>query len=419
VNGPYGVGASRCIVVAAHALAGCLVPLAALTAQDAGPEFTVRTIDGGVVRASALQLRGEALRLAIAGGGERELRLDDVAACTRDGGAARAPAPAGELRLRSGQRLRADLAAADGDRLTFRAALAKAPLVVPLRTVRALRFAAEAKAGYDGMERAIADASDRDLLFAHRGAEVTRHTVAVIGFEGSGADLRLRVRFAGKEQEPQPLDKFYGLVLGQGAAPDPQAGPRATVALADGESVAGRLLALDTAADECRVRLDEGGELVYAASDVLALRVSSDRLVYLSDLEPSVEQTAALRRIWPWLRDRAPLGDGIELGGTRFERGIAMIPRTRLTFDLHGRYDWFEAVVGIDARAGPLGHAVIRILGDDRVLFEVPAVTRASAQRVRISVKDVRRLTLVADFGDDLDFGDHCCFADARLLRES
>ena len=72
----------------------------------------------------------------------------------------------------------------------------------------------------------------------------------------------------------------------------------------------------------------------------------------------------------------------------------------------------------LDRCAGPAAHAVFRILGDDRVLFDSGPVTPQSSPRaLRIPVTKVQRLTLEADFGDNLDLGDLCVFAAPRLLK--
>ena len=55
------------------------------------------------------------------------------------------------------------------------------------------------------------------------------------------------------------------------------------------------------------------------------------------------------------------------------------VPRTRLLYDLGGRYDLFEATIGIDERGGPQAHAIFRVYGDGRMLYESPPMLLASA----------------------------------------
>ncbi len=327
--------------------------------------------------------------------------------------------------LRSGQRLAANIrGVADGEggqKLVLDVPPARTCILVPVRAIRALRLVPATAADAAGFADAARDDARRDILFARRSeTDVVRLTVVFKRFEQVGDEVRAVVEFGGKEQPGQPLAKLYGLVFGQGAAPDAQPGPRATVHIAGGGTVTGALAALDPVADRCVLRLDEGADLDFPLRHVARVTFRSDRLVYLSDLDPTVvEQTPALGRTWPWLRDRAPLGDDLRLGGKTHRRGLVLIPRTKLSFDIGGRFDWFETTIGIDDRAGEIGDATVRILGDGKVLYEREHVCpHYLPQAVRLAVKDVRTLTLEADFGERLDLGDHCVFADARVRKD-
>ncbi|MEZ5966721.1 MAG: NPCBM/NEW2 domain-containing protein [Planctomycetota bacterium] len=332
----------------------------------------------------------------------------------------------GMIVLRSGQTLRGNVrGVVDGGHLRVEVPPARQPVTLPTSVLRALRFTDQARSDGEAFDDALRDGSRRDLLFAYRRGDPTqgmvRLTVAVHHFEQADEQVAVAVEFDGKMQPAQPLGKLYAIVFGQGAAPDRQGGASTTVHTNGGPVFTGHLVALEPAKDRCVLRLDEGCELDVPWRFVERLDVRSDRLVYLSDMEPTeVQQTAALTRKWPWLRDASLLGDGLQLSGSTYERGLVLIPRTRLTFDLGGRFDRFEAVVGIDDRAGGLGHAVVRVLGDEAVLFEAKAVQpRSLPYPVDVSVKDVRKLVLEVDFGERLDLGDHCVFADARVVRDS
>jgi hypothetical protein len=227
----------------------------------------------------------------------------------------------------------------------------------------------------------------------------------------------VRVRFAGEDQTIA-LSRVHGLVFGvdHGAPPDALANPRVVLTLRNGREISGGLAAMDQA--RCRLRLDEGVDLELASNSVVRIQVQSDRLVHLTDLTPETEQTAALDRSWPPLLDHGPGGGPIQLGGRSFARGLVLFPRTRLTYALDGRFDILETTIGLEERAGPAAHAVFRILGDDRVLFDSGPVTpRSEPRALKITVTKVKRLTLEADFGENLDLGDLCVFAAPRLLK--
>ncbi|HLU39226.1 MAG TPA: NPCBM/NEW2 domain-containing protein, partial [Planctomycetota bacterium] len=358
--------------------------------------------------------------------GEVARPLEEIREVVHPGAVPLARPAVGAVVLWSGQVLDGTVRGVGGDRgttLSVEVPPAIRPVELPLRTVRALRTSTpHPEAGV--FDEALQGEGGRDLLFAWRRGDpalgLVRLTVTVRRFVADGEEPAVVVEFDGKEQPAQALSRLYGLVFGSGAAPDPQEGARVTVHATSGATFLGRLVALDPAADRCLLRLDEGCDLELPWRHVARLSIRSDRLVYLSDLEPvSVEQTPALSRTWPWLKDRAPGGPGLVLGGKRYERGLVLVPRTRLVYDLHERYDRFAAVLGIDDRAGDMGDAVVRVFGDDRNLLTVERVRRSDQPReVELPVAGVRRLILEVDFGENLDFGDHCVFAEARVLRD-
>jgi hypothetical protein len=389
------------------------------------------TIEGVTVSGKLVGLDTEQrLTVTREDGAAQMLALDAVRELARDDATPAAAPATGLVLLRSGQSLNARITGtrrdANGLVLLFAVPPARTEIALPLRTIRAVRFAEAARADGDGFDAAMRDAATQDRVFAYpRGNQaerIVRRTVEVRSFSVDEADQQLRVVVAidGREQPALPVRNLYGIVFGQGAAPDPQAGARVTAHVGPGWSFTGLLAELQPDADRCVLRLDEGAELDLPWQHVQRLSVRSDRLVYLSDLEPTaVEQTPALSRKWEWLRDRAPLGDGIVLQGATHRRGLVLVPRTKLTFDLGGRFDWFEAAVGIDDRAAAVADAIVRVRGDGRILFEADHVKRGvPSLPVKVSVQGIRQLVLETDFGESLDVGDHCAFADARVRRE-
>lgn len=323
--------------------------------------------------------------------------------------------------LRSGALLEAAVTggqAASGEGSDVALALAFAPREVrmSMRHLRAFRLGAETDQDGGFAQALDKPLADKDLLFVlQTGQKPQRLSVLCKGI----TDKELVIEFSGQDRKVA-LDRIYGVVFGKnsGTPPAVQPMPRTILEIGDGSRFEGKLVAL-TAQGTATLRLDEGIELEFPVGFVAALRVRSDKLVYLSDLQPlKVEQTPAFDRVWPWLRDAAPGGSPILLHGKEFARGIVLIPRTRLTFDIGGRFDAFRATIGIDDRAGPRAHAVFRIVGDDKVLAEYPAITHTSEPvAIDVPVGGVRRLVIEADFGANFDLGDHCAFAAARLVK--
>lgn len=388
-----------------------LLLAAALPAQ----KHTITLVDGEVLsaRLEAVSSAGR-VRLAI-GDQTRELQLDELESVGCEKPEKRFHKGDALLTLRSGQHLPARLLGGAGQEARFDSPLAGEPLVFALRHLRAIRLGA-AQAQDGGYAEAVANPlADRDLIFFSRGDKMQRLSVSVRGLDQGD----VLVDYDGNEQRV-PLTRLYGIAFGRdtGLAATSQARPRVAVTLGNASTYEGKLVDLED--KRVRLRLDEGATLVLPVAEVARLVVRSDKLLYLSDAKPlKVEQVPAIDRVWPWLVDKAPGGGPIELAGRQYPRGLVLIPRTRLTFHLAGQYDAFRAVVGIDDHSGPQANAVFRVYLDDKVVYDSGPVTHQSEPKsLDLPLGGAQALTLETDFGANFDFGDHCAFALARVVRK-
>lgn len=381
-------------------------------AAQAGPIAAVTAIDGRVLT-GAVVATADRVRVQPDGGPAVELPLAEVLELRVDPQRAVAPRQATLCAwLRSGAVLPAVRIDGDAAAVTIETP-SGAHLSVPMTAVAALRTRANAPKTLDA-DRALPD-DNLDYLYVVKDGSPQRFSVTVHAVRDGKVFFALR----GTDYD-FPLrgdDSVAAIVFGRntGFAPDRIGAPRVTVELSGGERFAGRLLGLDAS---LLVELDEGARLQVPSERLLRLEVATDKLRWLSTLTPRVEQTAAFDRTWPWTVDGSPAGPGIRLAGRTFSRGVEMVPRTRLTYDLGGRYDVFEAVIGIDERGGPQAHAILRVLGDGAMLFESDPMTLGGVpQSIRVELGRCQELTLEADFGKNYDLGDLCAFADARVLQ--
>jgi hypothetical protein len=303
------------------------------------------------------------------------------------------------------------------DGIAFAADASAGDLTIRLAHVAAIRMAAEGGEDAGFAKARVEPPAATDHLFARdQSGVVRRYSMRVVGV---GPDA-VAVQADGKDRT-LPFDRVYGIVFGRdnGAAPDPVPTPRARVAVGDDVSFEGRLRSWN--GTTCVLELAEGLALELACETVRTIRIDSGLVAWLTDLAPAaVEQTPAFDRVWPWLADRTPNGPGIALGGRTWRRGLCLVPRVSIAFDVSaGSFDRFEATAGIDDRTSELAHAVLRVHVDGRLAFDSgPLVRGAAPQAVSIPLDGAHRLTLEADFGDNFDLGDHCVFADARLRKE-
>jgi NPCBM/NEW2 domain len=287
-------------------------------------------------------------------------------------------------------------------------------LAMPLRHVAAIRFAREGAPEPATLDADLDQPSPtNDFLYVAHDGRALRVSVTIDRMTADKLEFTLR-----GQASSTPLDTVIAIVFGKssGFAPDRQPKPRASVLLASGDRLEGKLLGLEKT---CRLRLDEGPTVELPREQVMSVAVATDKLTWLSDLQPKVEQVPAFDRVWPWTKDRSPVGPGIRLGDKNYEHGLVMVPKTVLTYRLDGRYDLFEATIGIESRGGPQANAVFRVLVDSKVAYESPAMTLGKApETVRLPLGKCKQLALEVDFGKNFDLGDLCVFADARVIQQ-
>lgn len=400
---------------------GLLTPIAmvtllaaAVTAQAVG---TARTIDGRALTGT-LVVAEDGSATITNDSGVTKLTVAELVGFERDGAQARTVKAESSVWLRSGlelpvKQLRGRPASQAGPAMLSMRLSSGLDVDVPLSTVRAIRqggllrpqpnlFAADF----------AAPPANNDLIYVVKDGQAQRSSVSVTSITEQTIDFTLR-----DNAYDFDLAGVAAVVFGAntGFAPDRQSRPRTVVALTTGERIEGKLLSV---ADSVRCRLDEGFVVEVPMRNLLRLEVSSDKLVWMSELTPAVQQTPAFDRTWPWHTDRTIAGPGFELAGQHYERGLGLVPFTRLTYDLEGRFDMFEATIGIDDRGGPEAHAIFRVLVDGKQVFESQPMTRGKKpEALRLELNKAKTLVLEVDFGKNYDLGDFCAFVNARVVQ--
>ena len=160
---------------------------------------------------------------------------------------------------------------------------------------------------------------------------------------------------------------------------------------------------------------------------VVRIDYSRGKVVYLGELEPeTVDWTPYFgpadnirsRAKFLWPRENRSLDSGpLQLDGRPYEKGIAIHSRTRLTYHLAGDFRRFKATAGIDDSVRPAGHVRLVLHGDGRVLFQADVAGTDPPRPLDLDVSSVRRLTILVDFGENLDTADHLDLCQARVVK--
>jgi hypothetical protein len=162
-----------------------------------------------------------------------------------------------------------------------------------------------------------------------------------------------------------------------------------------------------------------GQPIRFPVGDLIRLDPRTDAVVYLSDRQVDAQNYVSfIGPTRPFRTDRTVDGHQFRLGGRTYERGLGTQSRTLLAYKLRPGDKRFQALVGVDDRAGPLGGVVFRVLTDGVARVSTPCITcKDSPQAVDIDVSRSKLLILITEFGDRGDIRDLADWVEARIIR--
>ena len=161
-----------------------------------------------------------------------------------------------------------------------------------------------------------------------------------------------------------------------------------------------------------------GPTLTVKREHLVDASIRNGRVFYLSDLkELKSTFTTYLDDAWPMQRDRAVTGAPMKIAGRGFDKGLGVRSGSSLTFAAAG-YSRFEAMIGLDDAAGPLGHAIFSIEVDGKRIGEpLAAIAGAPPTPIRVPLEKAKTVTLRVDFGKRGDVQDFADWGDARFVK--
>ncbi len=400
---------------------------------------TVVLNDDRRIEGSLLSLGGETLRVA---GHDETLAVYEVATiqfvsdeevaklADFDPGKVRRPL----LWFRSGEVVRADVIASDG--VTANVSIDDVgQLQVPAHLIFGFRF--QSIPSPDSLFRSDVAAwrarqisgrgHDLERQLAHDRVYVQRRN-QLLRVDGTVRQLtadELRMEYQGRTRTIR-RERIYAAILAPIAVKRTEVGIPALLELRRGGMLPVYVAKLgrEREASKLHVRFhgsDASDLQAVPLSAVARIRFYSDRVRFLSDLEPvSVDEKPLIgsKSAFGWRKDQATTGGPIRIHGKHFRRGLGVHARSSLEFAMDGDYESFAATLGLVDGAGADSGVTYRIVADGKTIYEKALQKTDAAEKFVVPIGGVRRLRLVVDYGEDgVDFGDHAAWADARLLR--
>jgi hypothetical protein len=107
-----------------------------------------------------------------------------------------------------------------------------------------------------------------------------------------------------------------------------------------------------------------------------------------------------------------------ELAGQTFDRGLGTQSRTLLAYRIEPGDRRFQALLGVDERAGSSGSVVFRVLVDKEERYKSPPLSHRDApQAIDLHLSNGKFLILDTDFGDRGNIRDLADWVEARVVR--
>jgi hypothetical protein len=258
-----------------------------------------------------------------------------------------------------------------------------------------------------------------DLLVVSKGGALDYLEGIVRSLDGETCDFELD-----GESIPVKREKITGLVY---AATKKSELPESigSLVLVGGSQLPLRSLTIADA--KLAVETPAGFKLTLPLSDTQRFDFSGGKIAYLSDLEPEnvqftpligfAEPPQALLGYFNYRRDKGFNDTPLKLDGKEFRKGLSLASRTGLSYRLPDAFRLFRTTVGIDDTTRESGSVWLSIKGDGKTLWEGEVRGTEPAKQLELDVNGVRRIDILADYGEGLDVGDRLDLADAHVTK--
>jgi hypothetical protein len=391
-----------------------------ITLLSAGVEFDVQTLDGRTDNGQLVELNAEQVVLEGAAG-RNTFPLAGLAAMARAGDAGTPRKPILWLELVDQSLLPASEFTSTGGTAHVRLTTG-AELDVPTRAIRWVRFSA----GNDREPKLARQWSDiidakvaGDLL-------VVRKSGALDYLEGVQGDVDAEIcKFElDKEIIPVKRTKVEGIVYAHPAGADlPEAAGE--ISSIDGARLAMRTASLGEGA--VNVTTPSGIKIKLPLEEIARFDFSTGKIAFLSDLQPDSAvylpyfslkpDLPVLSEFYQYRRDVGFEQNPLRLDGKTYRKGLSLQSRTTLSYKLPGKFRLLKSVAGIDDSVRETGSVRLEIKGDGKTLWSGDVRGSEPPRELEVEIAGVKRLEVIADYGEDLDIGDRLDLADIRVTK--
>ncbi len=285
---------------------------------------------------------------------------------------------------------------------------------LPIESVRAIVFRPASLT--DAVSASIASPSNQ---FDSVWAESSEGLHSASGLVRSIADGKVMGEFSGQDRSIS-LAKVVAYVAADLGLKPPTG--LAQIHLSDGSQV---LASIDGLVDQrLTVQIPGGVRAEIPWGSVARIAIESDRLVWISDLQPIESiQEPLVTNSRATQNDRSIDGNPLTLRTSqqrellKFDKGLGVHAYARLVYRNDAGYDRLNAIAGIDSETQGYGDCVFSVRGDGIELWSQRIRGTDDPVIVEVDVSNVQEISLIVEPGAQLDLADHANWCNARLLK--
>ena len=376
-------------------------------ATSAEQEFVIELVDGSRIEGAIRSIDAQGLFTGT--NLPDSLKLDDVVSLDSGKSVERIPKFDATIHLTDGGKLYVREPAISEEKVVFRSGSELSE--VPLQSLKAIVWRESPT-----VDRQLNNPSpDKDAVMVDTpdGERGVEGIVELLDNERLQINYQSRSRTIG-------LSKINAIVMAN-LGMDPPSGPIATITMTDGSTVAGAISMMSGGALSVQLT---GGSINLMVKNIAKIEIPSDRLIFLSDLEPvEVQQNTDFAVFRPWQKDRSVENNPmtIRYGSTdkvmEIKKGLGTQAFSLLTFNNSEAFDRFNAVVGIEGETRGRGDCQMVVMGDGIELWSQRVRGTDDPVEIDVEIEDINQITLVVYPGENFDLGDHANWGNARFVK--
>ncbi len=302
------------------------------------------------------------------------------------------------------------------------------PILTDRKLIRWLRFGAPSDRIEAQWNDIVKAEHKGDTLIIRKGTDALDFLEGVV----VGIDPAVVTFQFDGDEIPVKRTKLEGILFYQRKTTDKAPEPAFIASLRAGTRLKGNLLTVDN--DRLTISTPAGLNWTEPLDALRSIDYAVGRTLFLSDADPaqlvvtpqigSVLNDDLTRLLYQPRNNRDRHNQPLSLrfpdespSVRTFRKGLCLHSRTEVTYRLGGQYRQLQGIAGFAPNASEYGSVEIIIKTDDQEQFTKTIQSGQAPIALEVDVTGKRRVTIIVDYGDQLDVGDRVHLCDLRVTK--